>query len=340
MVTGIGCLFANFIALFGLTPLYPEVAHDLELGPDGFGLYILVQGAVALVFQLPVGIVSDRIGRRPVLALGLVFLAASQLLRWRAATGFEFGVGQIFIGFCSPFVVAAVYALVADAYQGAGRAQAIGILQACANIGQATGILLAASLSPLIGWRGYSLVIAILPIFLLPLVPLTPELNRAAPTTTFRAAIGSALRFLVGARALTLAGAGALTLCGYGGAIFLLPFVSRAAGISEVSRSLILLPVLAGSAIGGIVIGRWADRSGFARPALLSMGAGGLGLLALGVLGFSPGVALVANFLVGIATSAGIALAASGVVELALKLREGTGASLAAVRIGQNVGAA
>lgn len=102
------------------------------------------------------GIVSDRIGRRPVLALGLVFLAGSQLLRWRAATGFEFGLGQIFIGFCSPFVVAAVYALVADAYHGAGRAQAIGILQACANLGQATGILLAASLSLLIGWRGYS----------------------------------------------------------------------------------------------------------------------------------------------------------------------------------------
>jgi MFS family permease len=88
------------------------------------------------------------------------------------------------------------------------------------------------------------------------------------------------------------------------------------------------------------VIGPWANRSGFAKLALLSMGAGGLGLLALGIIGFSPRVAVVANLLVGVATSSGFALAASGVVELALRLGRGTGASLATVRIGQNVGAA
>jgi MFS family permease len=116
--------------------------------------------------------------------------------------------------------------------------------------------------------------------------------------------------------------------------------VSRAAGIGEVGSSLLVVPNLAGSAVGGIFAGRWADRSGFARPALVTLGAGAAGLLALGLLGLTPLVAVAANLVIGASASAGIALAASAVVELALRQAQGTGASLAAVRVGQNLGAA
>jgi MFS family permease len=69
------------LALLGLTPLYPTVAHDLALGPDAFSIYFAIQGGVNLLLQIPVGVIADRVGRRPVMGLGLVFMVAGQLLR-------------------------------------------------------------------------------------------------------------------------------------------------------------------------------------------------------------------------------------------------------------------
>jgi MFS family permease len=340
MAVALGTVLTNFIGLFGLTPLYPEVARDLHIGPDAFGGYFLIQGAISTLLQLPVGLLSDRIGRRPVITLGLSFMVVGQLLRWQAGDGLVFGIGQLFTGLSSPFAIAPSYALVADAYRGAGRAQAIGVLQASANVGMASGLVMAGLLSPLVGWRGYSLGVALLTLVLLPLAATQADPRRSAGPEVL-APTARGIGHLFGDRsARLLAVAAVLVMVSWGGSIFLLPFVARAHSIGEVGGSLLLAPNLVGSFLGGIVAGRWADRAGARTPAIVACSAGAVALLALGVLQFSPLIVVVSGVLLGAAVSGAVALAASSVAEAASRKGGGTGAALAIVRTGQGLGSA
>src|SRR4029078_10509336 len=150
-----------------------QVAHDLGVGAAGFGQFFLIQGLISVVLQVPVGVLADRFGRRPIMPIGLGFMLAGQLLRWQAYSGWIFLAAQIAIGLCGPFIVSASYALIADVYQ-QGRARALGVLQASINVGQGAGFLLAGLLAPWLGWRGFSLCVAGLPVLLPPLIANPP----------------------------------------------------------------------------------------------------------------------------------------------------------------------
>jgi MFS family permease len=340
MAVALGTVFTSFIGLFGLTPLYPEVAHDLGVGPDAFGAFFLVQGGISFLLQLPAGLLSDRFGRRPLITLGLAFMATGQVLRWQAHNGYIFGAGQLFIGLSSPFAIAASYALVADAYQAGGRAQAIGTLQAAANVGMASGLVIAGLLTPLLGWRGYSLGVGLLTFLVIPLA--ATQTDPRSPTATPAAgAVARRADRLTGDRAARLIGlAGLLVLMSWGGSLFLLPFVARAHSIGEVGGSLLLAPNLVGSFIGGILAGWWADRAGPRIPAIIISTAGTVALLVLGLLMFTPWIVVVSGVMVGAAVSGAIALGAASVVEAANHRGAGTATALAVLRTGQGLGSA
>lgn len=340
MVTVAASLFANFLALLGLTPLYADVSRDLGLGPDTFGIYFAIQGAINVILQLPVGVIADRIGRRPVMTLGLVFMAVGQILRWRAGDPFAFGAGQIFIGFCSPFVVAAGYAAVADAYQSSGRAQALGTLQVAIYFGQGAGFLLAGLLAPSIGWRGYSLCAAVLPVMLLPLTGTLPEAPRMGQPGSLRLGLLTALRFLVKPAAAALAVVAALNLGVGVGATYLLPFIAHQQHIGEAATGLLLIPYLAGATVGAPLGGRWADRIGTRTPAMTSVAVTVVACLAFAAFGFSPISTAVCFLLIGAGTGSTLGLAAATVVELGKRRGQGTGAALGGMRIGQGLGPA
>src|SRR2546423_14112923 len=107
LATASACVFLNFLAFSGLTPLFPEVARDLGLGVDSLGLYFSVSSAVAALLQIPVGVLADRFGPRPVLAAGLIFVTAGQLLPWQARSPPIFRAAPLAIGGCSPPLAAA-----------------------------------------------------------------------------------------------------------------------------------------------------------------------------------------------------------------------------------------
>lgn len=338
MTVALATVMTNFIGLFGLTPLYPEVARDLHLTADIFGGFLLMQGAVSTLLQLPAGLLSDRFGRRPMILIGVVFMVVGQALRWGASDAHVFGLGQFFIGLSSPFAIAPSYALVAEAHPGAGRTQAIGILQAAANVGMATGLVLAGFLYPLLGWRGYSLGVAVLTLALTPLVMGLGA--RTESTTAGPPARKGPARYIGDRQSRGLAIAAILVMTSWGGSLFLLPFIARIHDIGEVGGSMLLVPYLIGSFVGGIIAGRWSDRVGPRLPALVFSSLGVAALAVLGWLPFHPAVVVLTGLLIGAAVSGAIALAASAVAESALRSGRGTGASLAVIRTGQGLGAA
>lgn len=339
MLTMGATLFANFIALLGLTPLYPTVAKDLGLGPDGFGLYLAIQGAVNVVLQVPVGVLADKVGRKPVMAVGLLFLFLGQVFRWRATDAYTFGVGQAFVGLCGPFIVAAAYALVADTYQAVGRAQAIGGLQVAINLGSGAGYLLAGLLSPYVGWRGFSLAVAALPVILLPLVLRMPEPRPSGVARSFQHGMVAALAFLINPRAAALTFVVTFNIGAGMGATYLLPFVARNHGLNSTGTSILLIPFLVGAVAGGLPAGRWADRVGQRTPTLISLAVAALGIGAFAIFGFGPISVAICFLVVGAAISATAGLIATAVVDLANHHGHGTGAALGGMRVGLGLGA-
>lgn len=332
-------LFVNFLVMNGLTPLYPTVARDLGMGVDSFSIFITLQGAINVVLQLPVGVVADRVGRRPMMSLGMLFMIAGTLLRWQARDPVVFGISQVFIGICGPCVVSACFAVVADAYV-AGRAQAIGILQIGLGLGQGAGFLLAGLLGPLIGWRGFSLVMAGLPLALTSFIVRLNEPSRSRTTDSFGLSIWSAVRFLGVPAAATLMAVNALSFASYAGTTFLLPFIARQGGVGPTGTGLLLLPILAGTITGPPVAGRWADRVGIGLPLLSALSIMLAAIVGFGLIGFSPVTAVTCYYLIGAGVSSTIALTAAAVTDLANQHRIGTGAALGGLRIGQGLGPA
>jgi MFS family permease len=339
VVTANAAVFVNFIAYLGLTPLYAEVAHDLHVSAAGFGEYFLVQGLINVVLQVPVGVLADRYGRRPIMFIGLVFMFTGSLLRWQAFNGSMFLAGQIFIGLCGPFVVSASYALIADLYT-VGRARAFGILQASINVGQGLGFLLAGLLSPLLGWRGYSLCVALLPVLLMPFTATQPEVRQADRARSIGRSTIAALRFLALPAATSLAVVAALNLAAGVGATYLLPFVVEGHHATASVTSLLLIPYLIGSIVGGPIVGIWADRAGVRIPAVACLTTAIVGLLGLAFLGYSIPTISLCLALIGGGVSAVLTLTAESVVDLARRRGTGAGAALGGIRIGQGLGPA
>jgi predicted MFS family arabinose efflux permease len=336
-LTANAAVFANFLSYLGLTPLYAQIAHDLGGGAAGFGQFFLVQGLVNVALQVPVGVLADRYGRRPIMLIGLLCMLAGQLLRWQASNGWIFLAGQIAIGMCGPLIVSVSYALIADVYT-EGRARALGLLQTSITLGQGTGFLLAGLLAPWLGWRGYSLCVAALPVVLMPLTATLPQLKSSSGTRSIRFSIIAAFRFLAVPAVTCLAIVAALNLGVGNGSTYLLPFLTSRHAVTATMTSVLLLPFLVVSFVGGPVAGAWADRSGIRLPALASIGVMVAGLVGLAFLNYDlPAVALCLAAIGG-ATSGLLTLTAEAVVNLASRNGIGTGAALGGIRIGQGLG--
>jgi len=336
-LTANAAVFVNFLAYLGLTPIYAQVAHDLGVGAAGFGQFFLIQGLISVVLQVPVGVLADRYGRRPIMLIGLAFMLAGQLLRWQAYSGWIFLAAQIAIGLCGPFIVSASYALIADLYQ-QRRARALGVLQASINVGQGAGFLLAGLLAPWLGWRGFSLCVAVLPVLLLPLTATQPDFKVAAEGRSIGRSMLAALRFLAIPAATALAVVAALNLGVGSGATYLLPFLEEMHHAGATVTSLLLIPYLLASIVGGPVAGAWADRVGVRIPAVACVLSAIVGLVGLAFLSdVIPAVAL-SVALIGAAVSGLLTLVAVSVVELSARHGTGTGAALGGIRIGQGLG--
>jgi MFS transporter, DHA1 family, multidrug resistance protein len=338
-ITVHAAVFVYFVGLLGLTPLYAQVARDLRMDAASFGGYFLATGVINVALQIPVGVLADRYGRRPIMVVGLVLLLASQLLRWQAANGLVFLAGQVFMGMCGPFVVSAGYALIADLYT-TGRARALGALQGSINVGQGAGYLLAGVLSPALGWRGFSLCLALLPALLLPLAATQPTLPQTNRTASIPRGLVAALGFLAVPAAASLAVIGALNLGAGTGTTYLLPFIASQHHTGPTVTSLLLVPYLLGSIVGGPLAGAWAEKMGVRAPSLALLAAGIAGLIALALVGYHAAVVAACMALVGMAVAGLLAVVAEAVIALAIRRGAGTGAALGGIRIGQGLGPA
>jgi MFS transporter, DHA1 family, multidrug resistance protein len=115
-------LFISFLDVFALLPTLAPFATDLGAGPTTLGLVVGAYSAANLPANLVGGALVDRVGRRPVLLVGLVLAAAAVASYPLATTAEGLLLIRLLHGAAGGVLVPAVFAVAGDGARVAGGA--------------------------------------------------------------------------------------------------------------------------------------------------------------------------------------------------------------------------
>lgn len=289
---GLGALYAlRMVGIFMILPIFEIYANGLPVRPSGVlvGFALTVSGLTQALFQVPLGRLSDRIGRKPVIALGMVIFALGSLVAGLSDRIELIALGRALQGVGA--VSSAVTALIADVTREEVRTTAMAIVGAGMGFAFVVALVLGPVAEGLLGGvPKIFLITAVLSILALPLIwwsaPGPERIDRAAA-----AGFGGVL----GDRELLKLCAGALLLHAMAPCLFLgAPLLIRSDFSLPVEQHWkVYLPILLGTLVLALPLMRRADRG--AAASLLRAGVATLAL-ALLIAGLAPGrVGLIAG---------------------------------------------
>lgn len=132
---------------WGLFPLYFAAAG---LDTERIGLLVAVYPAVWGVGQLATGALSDRLGRKGLIAAGMWVQAGGLFLTLLSRTFWLWLIGAVLLGIGTALVYPTLLAAVSDVAHPSWRASAIGVYRLWRDSGYAVGALLAGILADLL----------------------------------------------------------------------------------------------------------------------------------------------------------------------------------------------
>jgi MFS family permease len=292
---GLAGIFAlRMLGLFLVLPVFALYAGDLAgATPLTIGLAIGAYGLTQALLQIPFGMLSDRLGRKPVILAGLLLFAIGSIVAAVADSIQGVILGRVLQG--SGAIAAAVMALTADLTREQVRTRAMAIIGVSIGMSFALALVVAPSLAHWAGLSGifwFTALLAAGGILILLLVVPNPERSSihrdAEPVATqFRAVLGD--------RELLRLDFGVLTLHTLMTSLFLVvPLHLRAAGLDAEHHWWLYLPVLALSVLAMIPFIIQAESKGRAKPvflgAILALSVALTGIYGLG--GSLAGLAL------------------------------------------------
>ncbi|MBF0278905.1 MAG: MFS transporter [SAR324 cluster bacterium] len=270
-VSSLSCIF--FFRMFGLflvIPIFSLLALDLEgatpmLIGFAFGGYALTQA----VLQIPFGIWSDHIGRKPVIAFGLVlFILGSAMgafvdnIYWMIVARLLQGAGAI---------SSAVFALIADLTRPEVRARANAGLGASIGLAFGTAFLAAPFLGHWIGLSGiFALITAMASISLIILFVWVPTPEKTTPSAETWSMIKTVLHMPV---LLKIDFGAFVCTMGLSATFFITPLVLFEHGFEKSDLWKIYLPMLLLGGITMVLAAIFAETKNRFREVMIS-GAG------------------------------------------------------------------
>jgi len=142
----IGLAIATFLMASSfsmMSALEKQFNQRLGQGALGFGLAFSALMVSRLLAQTPLGWLSDRIGRKPLIIAGLILMAPATVLLGLAATTFQLTEFRVFQGLASAAIAAPAFALAADLSRSGGEGRQLSIVTTGFGLGIALGPLIA-----------------------------------------------------------------------------------------------------------------------------------------------------------------------------------------------------
>ncbi len=158
--SGLSLVFAfRMLGMFMVLPVLATYGMDLAgATPALIGLAIGAYGLTQAVLQIPFGIISDRIGRRPVIYFGLIVFAAGSVLAANADSIWGVIAGRVLQG--AGAISAAVMALLSDLTREQHRTKAMAMIGMSIGLSFAVAMVVGPLLTRAFGLSGLFLATA------------------------------------------------------------------------------------------------------------------------------------------------------------------------------------
>ena len=147
-IVGLG--FATFVmagAFSMMTALENQFNERLQLTTLAFSIAFSALMVSRLIFQIPLGRLSDRIGRKPLILAGLILMTPATMLLGVVVTGGQLTGLRLFQGLASAAIAAPAFALAADLAIAGGEGRQLSIVTMGFGLGIAVGPLIAGVLA-------------------------------------------------------------------------------------------------------------------------------------------------------------------------------------------------
>ena len=285
-IAGLSAIFSSTIAK---SPVLPLFASYLGASPATVGTVAAVSAFTGVLFSVPVGMLSDRVGRRSMLLCsGLVFATAPFLYLFVTKL-WQLALVRFYHGLATAAFVPVAMALVADLFH-EERGERMGWFSTATLLGRFVAPLAGGALigvlahNPSLGYRAVYLLCAIAGVLAFVLILCVREPERAASRHASWAETFSGLRSILSKGAiLATSGTEAGILFAYGTFETFLPLYALKSGLNPYQIGVCLSAQVISLALTKPLMGRLSDRYG--RPPQIFagtlLGAASVGCFAL-----------------------------------------------------------
>lgn len=135
MYLAISNLFLVFLGVGLVIPVIPQLKDEMNFSGTTMGMMISIFAITQLLMSPVAGILSDRMGRKKIIATGMIIFSISELLFGLAQSKNGFYVSRGLGGIAAALIMPAVTAYVADMTTIAERPKAMGIVSAAISGG-------------------------------------------------------------------------------------------------------------------------------------------------------------------------------------------------------------